>query len=807
MAATTHEKALKNIPTVLVIFGATGDLTAKKIAPALFSLFRQGDLPEMFHLVGFSRRNLTEQEFRQYVGDVLAKQKDFNARDCERFCSLLSYRQGTFENAGDYRELRKALKRVDDRWGVCSNKLFYLAVPPEYYEGIFRELKSSGLTKTCSTEEGWTRVLVEKPFGENLAGAARLDELLGEFFRESQIYRIDHYLAKEMAQQILTFRFANNLAEQSWNNECVESINIRLWETIGVEHRGSFYDRVGALRDVGQNHLLQLLALVTMEHPASLSPEAIRAARAEVLNGLIPPDAEEVRTNALRAQYTGYRGITGVQKSSPTETYFKVRAFLDSPRWRGVPITLESGKRMGEVKKEVEITFKHPQPCFCPPNTEEHHKNKIVIALEPKEGFSMEFWSKKPGLEFAMERQTFDALRDNPNKRQYVEEYKKLLWDAFAGDQTLFASTAEVRAMWRFVDPIINAWKANAVPLTPYKPDTAEALLAAAKVNWYAPRMETTSPKKELGIVGLGKMGANIARRLVGRGWNVFGVDQPEVLERLKGEGIVGMKTLGDLVKKLASPRIIWLMVPAFSASGRIRRGKPAVSPVDEVIFGENGLLKFLSKGDIIVDGGNSYFADTVARYKKVTKRGIDFIDVGVSGGPGGALAGACIMAGGKEAVFKKIEPVIKDMAREGSYQFFNGAGAGHFVKMVHNGIEYGMMQSLAEGFEILKKSKYKLDLTRVTDIYNHGSVIESRLTGWLYGAFKAHGEDLKEISGVVGHTGEGAWTVKTAKQMNIKAKVIEEALKFRVNSAKHPSYAGKVLSALREQFGGHKAK
>ncbi|MDO8584736.1 MAG: decarboxylating 6-phosphogluconate dehydrogenase [bacterium] len=307
--------------------------------------------------------------------------------------------------------------------------------------------------------------------------------------------------------------------------------------------------------------------------------------------------------------------------------------------------------------------------------------------------------------------------------------------------------------------------------------------------------MEATSQKKELGIVGLGKMGANIARRLVGRGWSVVGVDQPEVLERLKGEGIVGAATLEDLVKKLASPRVIWLMVPAGDV-------------VDEVIFGKEGLLKFLSKGDIIVDGGNSYFADTVARYKKVTKRGgIDFIDVGVSGGPGGALAGACIMVGGKEAVFKKIEPLIKDMAREGSYQFFEGAGAGHFVKMVHNGIEYGMMQSLAEGFEILKKSKYKLDLTRVTDIYNHGSVIESRLTGWLYGAFKAHGEDLKEISGTVGHTGEGAWTVKTAKQMKLKAKVIEEALKFRVNSAKHPSYAGKVLSALREQFGGHKAK
>ncbi|MDO8584735.1 MAG: glucose-6-phosphate dehydrogenase [bacterium] len=487
MVSRKNEKALKNIPTVLVIFGVTGDLTAKKIAPALFSLFRQGDLPEMFHLVGFSRRSLTAPEFRQYITGVLAKQKDFDADECAKFCGAISYQRGTFENAGDYRALREELKRVDDRWGVCSNKLFYLAVPPEYYEGIFKELKTSGLTKTCSNEEGWTRVLVEKPFGENLATAQRLDELLGEFFQESQIYRIDHYLGKEMAQSILTFRFANNLAEKSWSNECVESINIRLWENLGVEHRGSFYDGVGALRDVGQNHLLQLLALVTMEHPGSLASDAIRARRAEVLQMLIPPDAREVRTAALRAQYSGYQGITGVRKSSETETYFKVRAFLDSPRWRGVPITLESGKRLGEVKKEVEIIFKHPDPCFCPPHDAAQYKNRVVIALEPKEGFSVEFWSKKPGLKFDMQREVFDALRENPNRRQYVEEYKKLLWDAFAGDQTLFASTAEVRAMWRFVDPIINAWKANAVPLASYKPDTAEALLAAAKVNWYAP--------------------------------------------------------------------------------------------------------------------------------------------------------------------------------------------------------------------------------------------------------------------------------------------------------------------------------
>ena len=305
--------------------------------------------------------------------------------------------------------------------------------------------------------------------------------------------------------------------------------------------------------------------------------------------------------------------------------------------------------------------------------------------------------------------------------------------------------------------------------------------------------------KKEIGVIGLGKMGGNIVRHLIEKGWTVHGYDPAEsVMHALCDEGMREAMTPSLLISQLESPRLVWLMVPA----GKI---------VDELLFGKEGLpagrqgiAKQLSKGDVVIDGGNSFYEDSVTRAKKVQKLGLKYIDVGFSGGPSGARHGGCLMIGGDEKTFRTYEPLFRDLSVKDGYQFFKGAGAGHFVKMVHNGIEYGMMQALAEGFALLRRSKFKLDLTRVADIYNHKSVIESRLVGWMQGAFEEYGEDLKGISGSVGHTGEGEWTVKTAKKLGTPAKVIEEAFKFRVASKNKPSYTGKLVSALRNQFGGH---
>jgi 6-phosphogluconate dehydrogenase len=279
--------------------------------------------------------------------------------------------------------------------------------------------------------------------------------------------------------------------------------------------------------------------------------------------------------------------------------------------------------------------------------------------------------------------------------------------------------------------------------------------------------------RKELAIIGLGKMGGNMRLRLRERGWKILGLD--------KGSSF-------SLIKNLPQPRAIILSVPS--------------EAVDLVL---KDISKFLERNDIIADFGNSFYKDSRRRAQILWKRKINFTDVGISGGPKGARQGASLMVGGRKKVYEYLKPLFKDLAVKGGVQFFEGAGAGHFVKMVHNGIEYGMMQAIAEGFTILKNSKYKLNLVKVADVYNHGSVIQSRLIGWLREAFEIYGDTLKGVSGKAEHTGEGAWTVKTAKKLKIKAKIIEEALKFRIKSARDPSFAGKILSALRSLFGGHK--
>ena len=478
-----------NIPTNFVAFGATGDLMRKKVIPSLYYLHTRGNLPERFRVVGFSRRDWSDEEFQTYIRGVIEEHTRVSIpdKDIQPFLKLFHFQKGTFEDAESYRSLKKFFDEADKKWGVCSSKLFYLAVAPEYYEGILQKLSDSGLTEPCDAEQGWTRIIVEKPIGIDSVTAKEIDELLGKLFKEEQIYRIDHYLAKEMLQNILTFRFANNLFEMQWGSKLIERIHIRLLERIGVEKRGPFYDGVGALRDVGQNHLLQMLALVTMEHPESFSAATVQKKRAEILNKLTVISAREMKSKTFRAQYKGYRDIEGVAPDSGTETYFKIRGELRTPKWKDVPIIMEAGKRLGEPLKEILITFKHPMPCLCPPGT--HHKNEVIIRMEPREEILIEFWTKKPGFAFETEQRMFHyMLRDHIEHVPYVEEYAKLLLDCVRGDQALFISTEEIRAMWRFTDPILAAWQKNTVPLMMYEPDTREAAESSRFVESLSPK-------------------------------------------------------------------------------------------------------------------------------------------------------------------------------------------------------------------------------------------------------------------------------------------------------------------------------
>lgn len=302
--------------------------------------------------------------------------------------------------------------------------------------------------------------------------------------------------------------------------------------------------------------------------------------------------------------------------------------------------------------------------------------------------------------------------------------------------------------------------------------------------------------KNEVVVIGLGKMGGNVARRLLSDGWVVVGYNRSpnntQVLE--KEAGLKGAYSFKEIAEKTSSPRILWLMLPAGDA-------------IDDVLFGKDGLINYLDKGDMIVDSGNSYYKDSIERGKKFEELGFKFIDVGFSGGPEGALRGGSLMVGGDKEAFDYLSALFTALAVKDGVKHFEGVGAGHFVKMVHNGIEYGMMQAIAEGFTLLKGSKFNLKLEEVADIYNHGSVVESRLIRWLEDGFKTYGENLDEVSGSVAHTGEGAWTVKEAEEQKVKVKVIEGALNFRIESERKPSFTGKLLSAMRNRFGGHSIK
>lgn len=463
------ENAKETLPTVFVILGATGDLMRRKLVPALFHLYEEGNLPSLFQVVGLSRDNLDAEGFRRLVGEMVSARAEVSQEKISRFSRFFTYQQGVFEEKEGYRKLAEFLGMRDEEWKVCSNKLFYLAVPPQHYKTIFENLHSSGLTKPCSPEEGWTRVIVEKPFGKNLKTAQELDRLLGRLFREEQIYRMDHYLGKETVRNILAFRFSNSFLEPAWNKEWIESVSIRLLEQGGVGDRGVFYDGIGALRDVGQNHMLQLLALFLMENPQSFEGDEVRRARAQVFRSLEVPKGSELRSAAVRGQYEGYLREKNVAPDSRTETYFRVTASLRHPRWKGVPVVLESGKAMGKDLVEVQIVFRHPGFCLCP-DKEKHLKNVLHYTIEPDEGVRMRFWVKKPGLRMQVEGKDFVFdYKEAFEGEEFQEAYQRLLLNVIEGDQTLFVSTEEIMASWKFIDSIVRGWAKHEVPLVPYQ--------------------------------------------------------------------------------------------------------------------------------------------------------------------------------------------------------------------------------------------------------------------------------------------------------------------------------------------------
>jgi glucose-6-phosphate 1-dehydrogenase len=454
-------------PTIFIIFGITGDLAGRKLLPALLNLYVKNNLPKKFAIVGFSRRTFTREDFRQFVRTHMkVKAGQYKEEDIKHFIDHMYYEQGNFDEPQSYAQLSQRLKLIDDGFGQCSNKLFHLSIPPSLYESIFDRLANSGLTIPCGGDEGWTRVLVEKPFGNDVETAKNLDKKLGQLFNENQIFRIDHYLAKEALQNIMAFRFANSLFEPLWNHHHIDKVHIKLLEKIGMEGRGATYDYIGALKDVGQNHILQMLALIAMDNPDSFDAVEIRNARAHILKHLRPMTPRNINQFAVRGQYEGYKTETGVREYSQTETYFRLETYIDTARWKNVPFYLESGKSLYETKTEIDIYFK---------NESEERQNVLTFRIQPDEGIKIRFWVKTPGFDMKVEPKTMKfKYADFQSLSVLPDAYEKVLFDAIMGDQTLFTSTDEVLYAWKYISTVISSW--NAVPLTIYKKGAQEII-------------------------------------------------------------------------------------------------------------------------------------------------------------------------------------------------------------------------------------------------------------------------------------------------------------------------------------------
>jgi glucose-6-phosphate 1-dehydrogenase len=466
----------------VVVFGATGDLTARKLMPALYNLARERMLPGGFSVVGFARREWTDESFRALMKEAVAKysRDPINEDLWNSFARELHYVPGSFDDLSAYETLSDRLARQDASHGAAGNRLFYLATPPASYIEIATRLGEAGLVRG-GREGGWSRVVVEKPYGNDLASARHLDQSMGIVFRERQIYRIDHYLGKETVQNIMVFRFANGIFEPLWNRRYIDNVQVSVAETVGVEGRGGYYEAAGALRDMVQNHLLQVLSLITMEPMASLRGDAVRDEKVKVFQALRPID--DVDRDTVRAQYTagailgsptpGYREEEGVAPSSTTETFIAMKLYIDNWRWAGVPFYLRTGKRLPKRATEVAITFKTaPLHLFRGAMGEEPSANLLVLRIQPDEGISLRFGAKVPGTRADVRPVNMDFRYGSAFGTEAPEAYERLLLDAMLGDPTLFTRWDSVEAAWALLTPVLDAWRDGASRLQFYEAGT-----------------------------------------------------------------------------------------------------------------------------------------------------------------------------------------------------------------------------------------------------------------------------------------------------------------------------------------------
>jgi len=466
-------------PIGLVIFGVTGDLAQRKLVPAIYQLALDEQLPEEFHIIGFARRDWGDEKLRAEMRAALtehARTRPLDKKVLDTLLERMHYVTGTFDSQDGYKQLRALLDELG-----ADNRLFYLATPPHAYMTIVENLGASDM---AACQQGWTRIVVEKPYGRDLQSAKELEEAIHKVFAEDQIYRIDHYLGKETVQNILVFRFANGIFEPLWNNRYVDSVQITVSETMGVDGRAGYYDTAGVARDMFQNHILQLLTLTAMEAPVAFSADAVRDEKVKVLHALHMLHGDDVMNCTLRAQYGGgtvdgeriwpYLDHEGVAKDSKTETLLAMRIGIDNWRWAGVPFFIRSGKHLPRRLTEIAVQYKQvPISLFGARNMAGEAPNRLLLNLQPDEGITLTFGAKAPGSGDLIQPVKMEFSYDETFGRSSPEAYERLLLDCANGDPTLFTRSDEVLAAWAFVDEILQAWVAHPRQKLPqYKPGT-----------------------------------------------------------------------------------------------------------------------------------------------------------------------------------------------------------------------------------------------------------------------------------------------------------------------------------------------
>jgi glucose-6-phosphate 1-dehydrogenase len=490
-------------PCAIVLFGASGDLAKRKVIPALFDLASHDSLGERYSIVGFARTPMTDESFRTTAGEAaktISEGGPVDPAKWSEFASNLFYTAGDYGDQEAYARLAKRLTELDASHNLCGNRIFYLSTPPEVYADIIEQLGRAGLSRPCNPK-AWVRIIVEKPFGRDLASAKELNQIVHNVFEENQVYRIDHYLGKDTVQNLLVLRFGNGIFEPLWNRNYVDHVQITAAETLGVERRGGFYETAGALRDMIQSHVLQLTSLVAVEPPAAFDATAVRNEKLKVLQSIRPFDLEAVAQAVVRGQYAkgstnsksvpGYREEQGVSPQSRTETFVAAKLLIDNWRWANVPFYLRTGKRLAKRSTEIVIQFKRaPHVVF---RGREAEPNRLILNIQPDEGISISFGAKRPGTEMSIGNVNMDFSYKEGFGDATRSAYATLVNDCLRGDATLFDRGDNVEAAWSLVDPILDVWSAAKTAAVPqyasgsWGPRESDLLLERDGRKWYTP--------------------------------------------------------------------------------------------------------------------------------------------------------------------------------------------------------------------------------------------------------------------------------------------------------------------------------